>query len=653
MQEETYIVSPEERKKITSNDTTQANTLIKIIQETGVCSFDMEYEIFREDGEENLFFNKGFELHGCGFAARSGTQIISHYFRTREAIQLILRSCFNSKTIAVAHNAKADYVALKAADYDFEDPDLRCTMLGYNLLDEERNSGELGLKVLAPRILKKEMISYSDSTDEGLDAPKFIKYANEDSVIALEMYEFLNPYITKLDLSKAWKIVSASAMAYGDVELYGIHWDTDEGERLFYKLSQLRDELEDVIYEQVGVMNLKSQAQLRLRLLNELGMSKKGLELTPSGLVSMGKENMAILAEKYPVAELIVGYNTCNKLMGDYLTKFNSMAHINDDGRVHATFWLDSKTGRARCTKPNIQQVANSLGSKFKLNKKLKQYFDDVKIRGGFSAPKDNTLIIYDFSALEYRIAAAYTKDKRLISIYNHVSCDCGYKSSCPKPLSQCPECNAEHGNGFSHGRDFHIINRDIANSHGANIDRKKAKQVSFHSLYGGSAFTLGNDLGIKRSLAQEILDAVLSKHPGLLKWHADVDKQIKKGSSSQMRDWFGRRRKVNTANKTKQQVTHLRNALINFGPQSSGSTATQLAAQLFRKTCMQKGIWGIGEGKCTTINIIHDELCVQSHDSVKDLAENVLKWSMENATQFGVPLYAEGGQHQNWSQAK
>ncbi len=653
---EKYIVSPEERERITAEDMSMAKSMISIIQEAGVYCFDMEYSVFREDGEENLYYNEGFELHGCSFAARSGANIIGHYFRTREAIQMVMDCCFNSNIIGVAHNAKADYVALKAAKYDFEDPDLRCTMLGYNLLDEGSHSSEIGLKKLVPKLLRKEMTPYDEASEGGLDSPEFIKYANEDAIFTLELYELINSHIVRLEMQDAWKLVSGSIFAYGDAELYGVNWNPDTGDQIYYKLAQLRDALDFEIESEIGAININSPAQLRNRLLNELGMSKKNLSMTPSGDVQMNGANLSILAEKYPVAELIVAAKTCTKLIGE-LTKYNSMALCNDDGRIHATFWLDSNTGRCRCTNPNIQQVSNALGSKFKHNPKMKAYFNDILLRSGFDATEGRSIIVRDFSALEYRLAAAYSRDQKLSDIYNHVSCsECGFTGSHHKVVSKCPKCGAKNGEGLTHGKDFHIINRDIANAQGANIDRKKAKSVSFLCLYGGSAYALAMTLGIKKDLAQKIITAVLGDHAGLKRWHKSTADKITKGKKTgfaETRDMFGRRRKVFLKGKDDKQVRHESNALLNFPTQSTGSSVTGSAAQMFRRECMKRGIWGLGEGQCVTANLVHDELVVDSCDTIADRANNLLKYCMENCVDLGVPLYSEGGIEKNWAEAK
>lgn len=657
-EDEKYIVSPEEREKITAEDMGMAKSMIPIIQKAGVFCLDMEYSIFREDGEENLYFNEGFELHGCSFAARSGENIISHYFRTREAIQLVMDTCFNSDIIVVAHNAKADYVALKEAGYIFDDPDLRCTMLGYNLLDESKHSNEIGLKVLIPKVFNVELTDFGSASDKGLDSPEFIKYACEDSYWTLQLYEYINKYIEKLELSEAWRVVSGSIFSYGDAERFGVNWNPDTGEELYYKLAQLKDAIEFEVESEIGAINMNSDQQVRNRLFNELGISSKGLSTTNSGLVSVDAKNLSILAQKHPIAELIVAFKTCDKLIGE-LTKYNSMAVMNDDGRIHATFWLDSNTGRCRCTNPNIQQVSNALGSKFKHNKKMKAFFNDILLRSGFDATEGRSIIVRDFSALEYRLAAAYSKDEKLLSIYNHVSCEsCGFEGTHHKVVSKCPKCGALNGEGLTHGKDYHIINRDIANAQGANIDRKKAKSVSFLCLYGGSAYALAMTLGMKKDLAQKIITAVLGDHSGLKRWHKSTKDKISKGIKSRLgtaetRDMFGRRRKVKLKGKTEGQIRHESNALLNFPTQSTGSSVTGLASQMFRRECIKRGIWGLGEGQCVTANLIHDELVVDSCDTIAERANNLLKYCMENCVDLGVPLYSEGGIEKNWAEAK
>ncbi len=183
-----------------------------------------------------------------------------------------------------------------------------------------------------------------------------------------------------------------------------------------------------------------------------------------------------------------------------------------------------------------------------------------------------------------------------------------------------------------------------------------KAKSVSFLCLYGGSAYALAMTLGIKKDLAQKIITAVLGDHAGLKRWHKSTADKITKGKKTgfaETRDMFGRRRKVFLKGKDDKQVRHESNALLNFPTQSTGSSVTGSAAQMFRRECMKRGIWGLGEGQCVTANLVHDELVVDSCDTIADRANNLLKYCMENCVDLGVPLYSEGGIEKNWAEAK
>lgn len=643
--------------------------LIKYSKETKILAHDIEYIPYKDDGSGTQYCDSDFKIHGCSFATLKEGKVYCIYVTNFEWIQLIIDEIFTNQENEIwAHFARVEHQCLLASGFKLPDNyNIRCTAVALNLLDEDRL---YGLKVIAPEFADMELGSFEEASVNGLDSPEFYIYAIEDSIATVIMAKKFREEIKKNNLQLAFDCICPTNIIFGEMELHGIYWDVETAYDLQEKFELMKASLEIEIYSKIGRLNLNSGDQVRNRFFNELKFSTKGLELTKKGQVSVAQKNIEKLAQKYPVAELVMSYGICDHKINNYLNKLTMQAVFNDDGMIHGRFGLLQKTGRTNCVDPPLQTIpSHDIADPIKFNKKVKAYLSDIKVKSGFKPRPGKALIDRDYSSLEYRTAAVAAPDKKLIEMYRYWKCEsCGTEGSNPEVIEKCTKC----GEKVYQGKDLHAFNRDVANSFGLDKTRQDAKELSFLSIFCGGAWKLGNSWGISTTLAQKIIDGVFNRLQGLKKWHERTKKIIdaanqKDGhgramSQGEVRDMFGRRRKISKQEARKKvyakakeekwdQKTlerklrgaekNLLNMLVNFVAQSPACILGQLAMQEFRKRMIEKGWWMT---RCCIVNFVHDEILVECDEEIAVEVNEILKDCMENKCSIGVPCPTCGG---------
>ena len=629
--------------------------MMKLAKAANICALDGEHS---PDADwRNPDFRNNF--WGCGFATLDEDgEPVAIYMTDLDEIQEVITFVTENQIPTAMHYGHNDLKMFYGAKFKWDkDFVVRDTSIAYNMLYDEWGHGEggdnaLGLKALAKNILKKPHRDFLECAASGKDSEIFAQYAKDDVLDQLNLWLLAEPKIEKYKLRTAYDLVCESVNSFTDIMIAGMPFDMVAAESLFNKISELKDEVEQDVYSMIGRLNIGSPQQLQQRLFNELGYYAKGLEMTDSGTsFKTDQNNMKLLAEKHPECEMIMAYKTCAKMLGTYIEKFVDM--YMEHGFVTDRYELTSKTGRTRAK--IIQTIPNKLGGAIKHNKKLASKFDDFKLRNMFAARPGYKLIVSDLSSAEYRAAAVIADDRRMIDMYCTWKCeDCGSKGYESGPLYACPSCGKREK--FQQGEDLHTFVMNVANAQGAGINRSKAKNVSFCTIYNGTAGRLAQMLGLSREKCQIILNAVKSKFTGLDEWHKKVHKALK--STGEVRDLFGRRRKINLAERKRGKKDSelwwaekgALNELINFGPQSSVSIIGQIAVRNLRRRFKEKGWFP----HIAEINgFIHDEIVCHVKEEYAEEVQKVIVHEMSHAVTMSVPMLVDSQIVDRWSEAK
>ena len=360
--------------------------------------------------------------------------------------------------------------------------------------------------------------------------------------------------------------------------------------------------LERQIYAHAGAFNINSPKQLGEVLFERLGLphGKK----TKTGW-STSAEVLDKLRGAHPIVGQVLEYRQYAKLKSTYVDGLLKV--IGPDGRVRTSFQMTvTATGRLSSTEPNLQNIPTrtELGS---------------ELRRMFAAGPGQVLVDADYSQIELRLLA-------------HISGDQAMREA------------------FLSGEDFHTVT--AAHVFGVPVDqvsqrmRRAAKAVNFGIVYGISAFSLSQDLGVPVAEAKDYMDAYFARFPGVKAYMDGVVDQAR--AAGYVETLFHRRRALPEI-----RASHF--ATRSFGERVALNMPIQGTAADIIKLAMVKVFARLKrEGlRARLIMQVHDELIVECPAGEAETVQALLTEEMEGVYELSVPLTAEAHSGKNWLEAK
>ncbi len=393
------------------------------------------------------------------------------------------------------------------------------------------------------------------------------------------------------------------------MEKRGVTIDTD----FLAKLSKTyRVELERYakdIYEAAGsTFNINSPKQLGEVLFDTLGLGVKNQKKTAGGARSTKESELEKLREQHPIIEMILRYRELQKLLSTYIDSIPTL--VDETGRLHSSFvqW-GTVTGRVASINPNLQNIP----IKTELGK---------AIRNAFVASAGMSMLAFDYSQIELRIAAFLSGDEGLIEI-------------------------------FRTGRDVH---REVAarifrvqDSDVTHEQRRRAKTINFGILYGMGVNALREGLGTTRLEAQEFLNEYFAVFPRLALYLDEV--KAKAAREGFISTFFGRRRYFEGIGSSIPFVrASAERMAINAPMQGTQADIVKLAMAGIYEWLQKEGY-----SDAHLLLQVHDELVLElpTQDvekcaaKIKEIMEGVM--TLEDTK--GIPLIAEGKVGSNWGE--
>ena len=360
--------------------------------------------------------------------------------------------------------------------------------------------------------------------------------------------------------------------------------------------------LQESIWRHAGhEFNINSPKQLGEVLFEEL-MLPSGKK-TKTGW-STNVDVLEKLRTKHPIVEEILEYRTLTKLKSTYADGLLKV--IGPDGRIHSSFQMTvTATGRLSSTEPNLQNIP--------VRKKL-----GAEIRKMFVAGPGMVLVDADYSQIELRLLA-------------HISGDEAMREA------------------FLSGEDFHTVTASrvfgVPIGEVTPLMRSRAKAVNFGIVYGISAFSLAQDIGVFPSEAKAYMDAYLDKYHGVRDYMKRIVAKAKE--DGYVDTLFGRRR----------WLPELKSSNFNvrsFGERVALNMPVQGTAADVIKLAMVNVCRRLQEEKLDARLIlqVHDELIVECPEAEAETVRVLLAEEMENAVQYSVPLVAEAHIGHSWAEA-
>lgn len=369
-------------------------------------------------------------------------------------------------------------------------------------------------------------------------------------------------------------------------------------------LLQMQSE-EEEIYRLAGKkLNLNSPKQLGTLLFEELKLTAPGIRKTKSGY-STNAETLEKLRGTDPIISLILDYRQLSKLRSTYTEGLLKVA--DEKGRVHTTFTQTvTATGRLSSVEPNLQNIP----VRTELGRELRRFF---------VAPQGKKLIDADYSQIELRLLACISGDQNMI-------------------------------NAFQNGVDIHTVT--ASQVFGVPPEavtpelRKSAKAVNFGIVYGISAFSLSEDLGVTRAEADDYIKSYFRTYPGIERYLSETVERAKR--EGYVTTLSGRRRSI-------PELTSGKGMLKKFGERVAMNSPIQgTAADIIKKAmirvdrALQKAALD-----ARLILQVHDELIVECSEKDVSAAAEILRREMEGVMQLAVPLTVELNIGDSWYECK
>jgi len=356
------------------------------------------------------------------------------------------------------------------------------------------------------------------------------------------------------------------------------------------------------IYELCGVeFNINSPKQLGDVLFNKLVLpmpSKYG----KGKKISTAVDVLEGLAADHEVPRLVLEFRQLTKLKSTYVDALPVLIR-SQSGRVHTTFGqTGTATGRLSSANPNLQNipVRTELGR---------------EIRAAFIAEPGHVLLAADYSQIELRLLAHFSKDKLLVE-------------------------------AFRRGDDIHTLTASqvfgvpplmVTPEH-----RRQAKVVNFGIVYGLSAFGLSQQLGIEPGEARRFIDAYFEKYAGV---RAFIDATLEQTrGDGKVKTLFGRVRPIPDINsKNATQRGFAERTAVNTPLQGTAADLIKLAMIRTDEEIRKRGLTSR-----MTLQV-HDELVFEVPESEVDAMKPLVREHMEEAHPLVVPLVADIGIGRNW----
>jgi DNA polymerase I len=413
----------------------------------------------------------------------------------------------------------------------------------------------------------------------------------------------LREQIEKQGLTDVYeKIDLPLAAVLAEIERHGIRVDPAALQKMSESMEKEVRRLEQEIWQMAGLeFNVNSPTQLAEIIFDKLNLqasARRGRARIRSTAVDILEE----MADQHPLPAKVIEYREVAKLKSTYVDSLPHLIHP-ETRRLHTSFsQTGTATGRLSSSDPNLQNIPirSELGR---------------EIRAAFVAEKGNVLLSADYSQIELRIMAHFSKDPVLVE-------------------------------AFRNGEDIHARTAQEVFGVGplaqTGEHRRAAKAINFGIIYGLSAFGLAKQLDIAQKEAAQFIAAYFARYKGVKEYLDSILVETRK--SSMTRTLFGRIRPIPEINSPQVQ-------LRNFAERTALNSPLQGTAADLIKMAMITIDRHLREKKLATRMIlqVHDELLFEVPLKEKETVEELVQHEMENVYELMVPLAVEVCTGPNW----
>ena len=398
------------------------------------------------------------------------------------------------------------------------------------------------------------------------------------------------------------KIDLSLAPVLAGMERVGVRVDPKALDKMSHAMEKEVRRLEKEIWKLAGVeFNVNSPTQLAEILFGKLNLqpnARRGKAKARSTAADVLEE----LSAQHPLPAKIIEYREVSKLKSTYVDALPKLIHPQTE-RLHTSFsQTGTATGRLSSSDPNLQNIPirSELGR---------------EIRAAFVAEEGKILLSADYSQIELRIMAHFSRDPVLVEAFRNgedIHARTAQEVFGVGPLAQ----TAEH--------------------------RRAAKAINFGIIYGLSPFGLAQQLDIEQKEAGQFINAYFTRYRGVKDYLDKILADTRKTGVAKTQ--FGRIRPIPEINSPQVQ-------LRNFAERTALNSPLQGTAADLIKLAMINIDRRLAEEKLEAKMIlqVHDELLFEAPTKERATLAKLVQEEMEGVYKLAVPIVVEIGDGPNW----
>jgi DNA polymerase-1 len=569
-------------------------------------------EIIALDTETDSLDTKVAKIVGFSFCSNSSRSyyvpIAHNYLGVSQQISLEVAKkaieILSTKKI-VCQNFKYDYEVIRR-NFGVSLTLFADTMILAWLID---SGSSVGIDTLAKKYFDHEMIAFKDTVKKGEDFSSVeiddaCKYASEDALITYKLYFSMTHELKSKGLTKLLEI--ADSLEYDFVyvlaymEACGIGIDTEFFKSLEDSNQKYLSELTSKIHELAGgEFNINSTKQLGEVLFDKLELPV--VKKTKTGY-STNEVVLQKLKDEHEIIPLLLEYRENYKLKSTYIKPLLELALKDANHKIYTSFiHTGTATGRLSSKNPNLQNIPT-------------RSEQGRAIRKGFVASSGKKLVGIDYSQIELRLLAHFSKDPYLLEAFNS-------------------------------GLDIHMqTSIKLFGEDEAQDKRSIAKSINFGLIYGMGASKLAQTINVSKKEAKSYIDSYFDSFPTVTNHLKSIEEEAM--SSGYIETLLSRRRYFDFESANGMQRAMYQREAVNSVFQGSAADIIKLAmVEIYKKykdSC-----------EVTMLLQIHDELIFEIDESKVDEISSDLKNIMEGVCKLNVPLTASVSVGDNWGDLK
>ncbi len=529
-----------------------------------------------------------------------------------EALEILKDVMEDEQVEKIGQNVKYDGEVLKLHGVDLKGIYFD-TMIASYVINPGLRQHNLGY--LAQHYLNHKMIGYGDLVGKGKNAPTFsevdvekaMSYSCEDADMTLRLMKILDQKLRSDRNEMLFHDLEMKLLpVLMHMELTGITIDIEAFEQMSSRFALEISAIEREIFEEAGMeFNINSSQQLGFVLFEKLGLPGQKKTSKTRRYSTDVQVLKRLAASSYKIPRLVLRYRTLSKLKSTYLDALVKEVDPST-GRLHTSYnQTVTATGRLSSSNPNLQNIPI-------------RGEEGREIRRGFVAVDGSYLVSADYSQVELRVFAHYSRDEAFMD-------------------------------AFRHGEDIHartaseilgVKKQDVTSEM-----RRIAKAINFGIIYGMGPRKLSDELGIDYGTAKNYIETYYERYQGVARYREEmIETARKEGFVTTL---FNRRRYL-------PDIRHTNRVMRAEAERMAVNTPIQgTAADLIKKAMINIHGRLATDGFGTKMLLqVHDELVFEVPKEELNPISAMIKREMEGVYPLRVPLKVDISKGRNWDEA-